>query len=393
MKGEGEMANEILKSQILQVVDNQMNLDEPKFVNPTFRRLVGEGHTRQEAKEMIGGALIAEMYTVLKENTPFDEKRYEEKLNGLGKGLVQDGEAILDETEYTIKELIDLISYNTGTFPKEVLREIIHEKEQAIPFLLDILRDTKDNPEKYIEDPDYFAHIYASYLLAQFRVNEAYPLLIDLMSLPEDQAYDLFGDSMLEAGSRMLASVCAGDTSLIKGLVENEDADEYMRSQAIEALTILAVQGVVDHNAVVDYYRKLLQENSIRKDSLLLAFLAIACCDMYAKELYEDLKKCFEDGLVDQTVIDAKDLEETFRRERHDVLEESRNETHLQFIEDTIAELEHWSCFEDDEQNFREVKKNLENLQTIIKAEKVGRNDPCPCGSGKKYKKCCGKQA
>lgn len=30
-----------------------------------------------------------------------------------------------------------------------------------------------------------------------------------------------------------------------------------------------------------------------------------------------------------------------------------------------------------------------------IKAEKqeVGRNDPCPCGSGKKYKKCCGKNA
>ena len=24
--------------------------------------------------------------------------------------------------------------------------------------------------------------------------------------------------------------------------------------------------------------------------------------------------------------------------------------------------------------------------------EKVGRNDPCPCGSGKKYKKCCGKK-
>ncbi|WP_204338116.1 SEC-C metal-binding domain-containing protein, partial [Proteus mirabilis] len=23
-------------------------------------------------------------------------------------------------------------------------------------------------------------------------------------------------------------------------------------------------------------------------------------------------------------------------------------------------------------------------------AQKVGRNDPCPCGSGKKYKKCCG---
>ena len=27
---------------------------------------------------------------------------------------------------------------------------------------------------------------------------------------------------------------------------------------------------------------------------------------------------------------------------------------------------------------------------TVKKSEKVGRNDPCPCGSGKKYKKCCG---
>ena len=28
--------------------------------------------------------------------------------------------------------------------------------------------------------------------------------------------------------------------------------------------------------------------------------------------------------------------------------------------------------------------------QTVVKGAKVGRNDPCPCGSGKKYKKCCG---
>ncbi len=32
-------------------------------------------------------------------------------------------------------------------------------------------------------------------------------------------------------------------------------------------------------------------------------------------------------------------------------------------------------------------------VQTIHRGEKVGRNDPCPCGSGKKYKKCCGAAA
>jgi len=33
--------------------------------------------------------------------------------------------------------------------------------------------------------------------------------------------------------------------------------------------------------------------------------------------------------------------------------------------------------------------KNPEQFQ-LKATEKVGRNDPCPCGSGKKYKKCCG---
>jgi len=33
------------------------------------------------------------------------------------------------------------------------------------------------------------------------------------------------------------------------------------------------------------------------------------------------------------------------------------------------------------------------NAETVVRAEdKVGRNDPCPCGSGKKFKKCCGRK-
>lgn len=39
----------------------------------------------------------------------------------------------------------------------------------------------------------------------------------------------------------------------------------------------------------------------------------------------------------------------------------------------------------------RESSSQAEKNQTVLKNNKVGRNDPCPCGSGKKYKKCCGK--
>ncbi|HPQ47262.1 MAG TPA: SEC-C metal-binding domain-containing protein, partial [Clostridia bacterium] len=36
-----------------------------------------------------------------------------------------------------------------------------------------------------------------------------------------------------------------------------------------------------------------------------------------------------------------------------------------------------------------EIKKQY-NVDNTAVSQKVGRNDPCPCGSGKKYKKCCG---
>jgi predicted aspartyl protease len=41
--------------------------------------------------------------------------------------------------------------------------------------------------------------------------------------------------------------------------------------------------------------------------------------------------------------------------------------------------------------DFVEQVKNLSKTRSLSPSPKVGRNDPCPCGSGKKYKKCCGK--
>lgn len=38
----------------------------------------------------------------------------------------------------------------------------------------------------------------------------------------------------------------------------------------------------------------------------------------------------------------------------------------------------------------KEITKEQRKSGTVINENKVGRNDPCPCGSGKKYKKCCG---
>ena len=58
------------------------------------------------------------------------------------------------------------------------------------------------------------AHIYAMFLLAQFREKRAYPLIVDFFSAPGDIAAEATGDVVTEYLSRILASVCGGDVSL-----------------------------------------------------------------------------------------------------------------------------------------------------------------------------------
>ena len=59
---------------------------------------------------------------------------------------------------------------------------------------------------------------------------------------------------------------------------------------------------------------------------------------------------------------------------------------------DWLYELEEWDTLLTPERR-KELYREQKNSSTVVKDKKVGRNDPCPCGSGKKYKKCCGANA
>ena len=56
-----------------------------------------------------------------------------------------------------------------------------------------------------------------------------------------------------------------------------------------------------------------------------------------------------------------------------------------------LYELEEWNDIFDAETK-KALYKEQKSSTTIVKEAKVYPNDPCPCGSGKKYKKCCGKK-
>lgn len=58
---------------------------------------------------------------------------------------------------------------------------------------------------------------------------------------------------------------------------------------------------------------------------------------------------------------------------------------------DWLYNLEEWNDIFDEETR-KALYKEQKSSTTIVKEQKIYPNDPCPCGSGKKYKKCCGKK-
>ena len=100
----------------------------------------------------------------------------------------------------------------------------------------------------------------------------------------------------------------------------------------------------------------------------------------------------FLDG-IDESLVEANPIEEM----------EEDTEVNLGFDKERLYKnmvaagadwlygLEEWNDIFDEETR-KELYKEQKSSTTIVKEQKVYPNDPCPCGSGKKYKKCCGRK-
>ena len=301
----------------------------------------------------------------------------------------------------TIPEILKELEPYTGSFPMKAMRAAIEQREAIAPELLRVLESVAEDPVKHVERKDYMLHDFALYLLAQFREKRAYPYIVKMFSAPGETSYDLFGDTVTEGLSRILASVYDDNPAPLRGLVESDEVNEYVRSTALDAFLVLEHTGQMSRAEVVEYFRSLFHGKLQRTPSFAWTGLACAVADLPAPELLEEVRLAYAEDLIDESVADLEGIErdmaapKPWRRDRQ------------RLITDAIAEMEHWACFHPEDS----WPKKLPNLEPpvpppatpgpppssyvapkpLVHEPKIGRNDPCPCGSGKKYKKCCGK--
>jgi hypothetical protein len=90
------------------------------------------------------------------------------------------------ESDVDIETIRRALGFNTGRFPIEAVRAAIEQREAMIPVLLVALQEAADTATDTGHEPSSMLPIYAMYLLAQFREQAAYPLLVKFYSMPGD---------------------------------------------------------------------------------------------------------------------------------------------------------------------------------------------------------------
>ena len=157
----------------------------------------------------------------------------------------------------------------TGKFARAAAEGALAHREEITPELLRILEDTVDREAQLDAEGDYMAHLYAMFLLAQFRETRAYSLVVHLASLPGDLLYSLCGDFITEDLGRVMASLCGGELPGIQSLIENEATDEWVRGAALSGLVTLVAAGHKTHDEIVSYFACLFRDKLVRKWSRL----------------------------------------------------------------------------------------------------------------------------
>ncbi|MBV9078306.1 MAG: DUF1186 domain-containing protein [Methylobacteriaceae bacterium] len=207
--------------------------------------------------------------------------------------------------------------------------------------------------------------------------------LFALLTRVDGTGADLFGDIALTMLPRLVASIFDGDRAALEGAIAAADADETIRWALWGAYTSLAVAGRIDREAAIAFVDRFDRERLARAGEEAWLGWADAIALLGLGDRADRVAAAVAEArlLEDQFDPDAFRATLAAAAARPDDLAPCA-EMGLGLIEDVVAELdEALAALEDDEGGDETPLRNP--------LRDVGRNDPCPCGSGRKYKKCC----
>jgi uncharacterized protein YecA (UPF0149 family) len=341
-----------------------------------------------------------------------------------------------DYRSLSADELWTALGQSYRTADLDLICACLEQREELTPALLKALEDGPDLDWEH-DDPRWFLEIHAGLLLCAYREPAALEVFAQVFRDPDrDNVFEWFTYDLSTAYG--LAAL-----PMLLELMNDDDAYPYARSATMAMLVVIAQNHPDEHDRIVASLQSLLPiltENGElppdTKDSELWTWIALSLADLKDETGLPQIMALYQGGMIDEWAIgnqekyleylnqqvdvqprhyDVLEVYEKFHQQAARQAEKEAKATEQEELSRLQTEKARLEAELSEHQAERErleaelaerlvERKHLEVKQERLLSErerlqgeqpaaalarpKIGRNDPCWCGSGKKYKRC-----
>ena len=317
-------------------------------------------------------------------------------------------------------EIIEELYNNSIEFDFETIEEILSsDRKLLIQDLNNVLKDSI-NRYKYFStkakeeghnDKELSFLKHALFLLGELKATESLENIFEILSQETDFLEFYLGDMLPAYLWVVLYKIANNNLEECMVFMKKPGIDTYHKSTVADAVVQIAFHQPERRQEVIDWYKELLHffikskvsDNVV--DTTLIGLLVGDVINLKATELLAEIELFFDNNVLDTSICGTLDEVKAYfkkpMQDRHkkkisniyDIYEQinisgnndnAYSEMDASEWEDNIKPDDNY----DFELNTTPILRG-NTTPPVIKSKKTGRNEPCPCGSGKKYKKCC----
>ncbi|MGO1078527.1 DUF1186 domain-containing protein [Inquilinus sp. CA228] len=304
----------------------------------------------------------------------------------------------------TVADVIRDFAAADGVLPVGALNWAVDHWDEAGPRFIELMERYADGDGRSEDTGN--ALFFIIHLLGERMETRAFPCLCRLIR-DSEATRRILGEAITETLDRILIGTFDGDLSPLKAVIEDAAADEFVREAAFEALAYHCRMGAISHEEMRAYLLHLSEHMQPRDDNAVWMGWTTAVSSLGYEDLAATAERLIDDFLVPVGMMDVDDFRDDLRQTLDDPERKAGFiANRLMPFMDTVGTLSTWYGFSKEYRARRargeEPDDDLEDPlvphgwpsitygePAVNPMRDVGRNDPCPCGSGKKYKKCC----
>ena len=279
----------------------------------------------------------------------------------------------------TVEDAIQAFAEAAEEPPNAALLWALDHWDQASPRFLRMLEAYTDGSDT--SDTTADALFFIIHLFGDKGDRRAYQPLCRLM-LDEDRLIGALGEQACVDTLKGVVIKCFdGDADPLRQVIESTAADSITRGEAMLALAWLARDGHYPEQEFREYLRQLFVSLRPRETDFIWYSVVVVAAILGYQEFADQSETLIKDGLVPEEWLTVEEFPELLATGdaagKKGLIAED-----VAPFDDVIASLEDWPWDDDEEMEDAPPEPYINPLRHI------GRNDPCPCGSGKKFKNC-----